>query len=88
MSIKIKNTDDCENTILIASTKEECLIIPEYVRNNQKKNILTMKKLQTKNVLCEVRTYFSPVPLNIKKVKINANTKTNVSISTIIHLGR
>ena len=41
---KTIKTADCENNNLTASILEECRIIPEYVRNSQKKNKLIPKK--------------------------------------------
>lgn len=48
---KTVKTADCENNNLTASILEECRIMPEYVRNSQKKNKLIPKKELTKMIL-------------------------------------
>jgi len=42
--VKQVKTAVCENKSLMASMYEECRIMPEYVRNNQKKKMLIPNK--------------------------------------------
>jgi hypothetical protein len=67
---------------------DECLIIPEYVRNNQKKNKLIPKKESKKTTVCDVVMYSNPVPLKRRKVKKKAKSNTTKSIDMIIQRGK
>lgn len=72
----------------MASIKEECLIIPEYVLNHQKKNILKPKYIPIFNPSCVESKYTKFIPLKRKKVTNPENVIAIRSNKSITHLGK